>query len=493
MSSKDNQAGKELPFSLHVKQLLTILTIFIIITAGQAFFTWKSLNDEQANRKRMEINVANERVNYLKKNVTDIISNVAPSFEHELDNPNALSPMLMKLMAGNTQLLGAAVAYKTDYLPDKGKLFAPYAYRQAGVVHKKLMIRDYTTAEWYEKAINHHETGWSSTYVDEEGMAQLMQTFYKPLRDSTGQVAAVLTASLPMADVIQQANNVYTKASRRGIFILLLQMVGIMLLGFVTWRVASNLRKSIGVAREKDRISNELSLTSDMQQAILPKKKLQHSNLKMAAMLQPAKEMGGDFYDYSLRGDRLFFCIGDVAQKGVGASLAMVTTRTVYRIVIDYESSPARIVEAMNHTLVKINEQQMFATIFVGILNLETGLLSYCNASHMVPMVIGPNGVGKLDVKPNVPIGISDWTFEEQQLQLEPGTTLFLYNDGVVETPRQQGEFGEKRLMLYLKSESEANDEPDKILKKISSALKRHIGDETVLPDDITMMAIRYK
>ena len=135
----------------------------------------------------------------------------------------------------------------------------------------------------------------------------------------------------------------------------------------------------------------------------------------MAATIVPAKEVGGDLYDFFIRDEKLFFCVGDVSGKGIPAALVMAVTRTTFRNLTAQEDSPGRIVKAMNDNLCSMNESDMFVTFFCGVLDLAAGTLRYCNAGHNPPITL-TNAIQPLPVVPNLPLGvIAGMDFQEQE------------------------------------------------------------------------------
>lgn len=474
--------------------LFSIIVVFLITTLIQGYFTWNSINDEQKNRKRIEMNVKNEKIDELKLNVERIVNNSAPGFEQAIDNPQEVKQLLLGMMQKNPEVLGAAVAYVPGYLPDQTELYAPYAYRQDGNIRSKNLAYDYTLYDWYLNVAQKQVSGWCNPYADQDGTFALMSTYSVPLHNSSNQIVAVLTADLPMSVLSQVADTFYHKASMRSIFILSLQIFGILLIIFITWRATASMKKFEALNEEKQRISDELNMASRIQADILPIDNPQHPRLAVNARLEPAPQVSGDFYDYTLQGQKFFFCIGDVANHGMGAALAMTVARTVYRTHTDSEMSPARVMCKINQALCNINEEQMYATLFTGMLDLSTGMLTYCNAGHLAPYLLSGGKSDPLPVNPNVPLGLSDWTFEEQQLQLQPSDLLYLYTDGIIEAMNQhQDAFGEKKLALHLKNASNASDTPEALVKRITTALHHHMGVDAEPNDDLTMLAICYQ
>ena len=203
----------------------------------------------------------------------------------------------------------------------------------------------------------------------------------------------------------------------------------------------------------------------------------------------PAKEVGGDLYDYHIRDEKLFFCIGDVSGKGVPSSLLMAVTRSLFRNVSAREDLPEAIVTAMNKSMVEMNQSDMFVTLFVGALDLTNGNLRYCNAGHEEPLLIG-KGTGLLPTNNNIPVGLMpDWNYEGQETVIYSGTTIFLYTDGLTEAENKAKQRMTKTAQQILHNGGSTN--PENIIALQTEALSKFV-DGAEQSDDLTMLAIRY-
>ena len=203
--------------------------------------------------------------------------------------------------------------------------------------------------------------------------------------------------------------------------------------------------------------------------------------------LIPAREVGGDLYNVFVRDGKLFFCIGDVSGKGVPASLIMSITQTLFHNIASEENSPATIMKRLNVTACRNNPSSIFVTLFIGVLDLKTGHLDYCNAGHEWPLLAGK----PLDVIPNMPIGLfSDFSYEMQQTTIAPGETLALYTDGLTEARNtQQQLFGRERLRnLIARCGGMA---PKELVDTVMTEIKQYT-EHTAPTDDLTLLAIRY-
>lgn len=493
--ASDNNNQERLRKKYNIIVVLVILSVLLATTMLQGFFAWNSINDETNNRKRMEANAKNEKVENLKNIVANAIDNSAPAFGHQLDDSKAIVQLLMKMMRQNPELLGSAVAFRPGYYPERGQLFSPYAYREGNDIRQKLISYDYTQFDWYKNVMKSGKNSWCEPYADQDGTYELMQTYSVALRDSTGEIVAILTGDLPMSELKTSENDVYHQASQRSIIILVMQVIGILLIIVVAWRSIVSMRKLGSVDEEKESIEKEISIASRLQVETLPKKIPQHGHLGISASLVQAEQVSGDFYDYYLDGNRLYFCIGDVATHGLGAAMALIVARVTYRNCVYNHESPAQTMKKINRSLADIKEQQMFATMFAGTIDLGTGQFSYCNAGHLAPYVLKNGEADLLNVNPNVPLGIEGWEYQEQELTLQSGTTLFLYTDGIVEALNPMKEsFGEKRFALHMKKASEEVDTPEALVKRITTAVSRHQGMEIETPnDDQSILVVRYR
>ena len=247
---------------------------------------------------------------------------------------------------------------------------------------------------------------------------------------------------------------------------------------------------------QKASIESDLRIASDIQMGMLPEQfptKADRDDVQIYASLTPAKEVGGDLFDFYFRDDKLFFCIGDVSGKGVPASLFMAVTRSIFRTVSVHESMPNNIVTIMNTIIADMNKTQMFVTLFVGVLDLPTGHLHYCNAGHDAPLLIG-DGIGELPCDPNIPVGfLPSWEYSLQEAQISTGTTIFLFTDGLTEAmDTNYAQFQMERINdVASQALSQQQQEPHQLINKMTDAVHQFVGDAEQ-SDDLTMMAIQY-
>ena len=247
---------------------------------------------------------------------------------------------------------------------------------------------------------------------------------------------------------------------------------------------------------QKASIESDLRIASGIQMGMLPEKfptKDDRNDVQLYATLTPAKEVGGDLFDFYFRDEKLFFCIGDVSGKGVPASLFMAVTRSAFRTVSAHEPMPDRIVTSMNKTIADMNKTQMFVTLFVGVLDLSTGRLHYCNAGHDAPLLIGTD-VSELPCDPNIPVGfMPTWQYTLQETQIAAGTTIFLFTDGLTEAMDADfAQFQMERVNdVARRVLASRQHEPRQLIGNMTDAVRKFVGDAEQ-SDDLTMMAIQY-
>ena len=247
---------------------------------------------------------------------------------------------------------------------------------------------------------------------------------------------------------------------------------------------------------QKASIESELQVASGIQMGMLPKKfptYPERDDVQLYASLTPAKEVGGDLFDFYFRDEKLFFCIGDVSGKGVPASLFMAVTRAVFRTVSARESMPDHIMAALNQTMVDMNETNMFVTLFIGVLDLPTGRMHYCNAGHDAPLLVGA-GVGQLSCDANIPVGVMpSWKYTLQEAQIFTGTTIFLFTDGLTEAEdATHNQFRMERINdVAAQALAHHQQEPRQLIGLMTDAVRQFVGDAEQ-SDDLTLMAIQY-
>ncbi len=248
---------------------------------------------------------------------------------------------------------------------------------------------------------------------------------------------------------------------------------------------------------QKASMESELKVAHDIQMSMLPKvfpPYPDRQDIDIFGSLVPAKGVGGDLFDFFIRDEKLFFCVGDVSGKGVPASLFMAVTRSLFRNIATHVAVPSEIMRTLNNAMTEGNDTNMFVTVFIGVLDLPTGMLRYCNAGHDAPLLVGRD-VGTLPCDPNLPIGvIANFNYSQQEADIDSQTTIFLYTDGLNEAENNLHEqFGDMRIWNVAKRLlGEHNHQPQQFISEMSAAVHRFVGNAEQ-SDDLTMLAIQYK
>ena len=272
--------------------------------------------------------------------------------------------------------------------------------------------------------------------------------------------------------------------------ILLFMLLACGLIALIVLRAIHNTQQLYRVNAEKRRIDNELRVAHDLQHQMLPPENASfgaNGEIALSASLVPAKEVGGDLFDYFLHNDKLYFCIGDVSGKGIPAAMLMAKTITLFRDTAAHLNSPAHMMQTINKASCQNNEANMFVTLFIGILDLPTGKLHYCNAGHEHPYINGQ----EIDIKPNMPVGaFEDFQYTAETTTLPSDALLFLYTDGLTEAMNSSRKlFGQQRVTEILQQCNALP--PAQVLDRIKSEVQTFVGAARQ-SDDLTLLTLRY-
>jgi PAS domain S-box-containing protein len=242
------------------------------------------------------------------------------------------------------------------------------------------------------------------------------------------------------------------------------------------------------VAQERERIEQELRVARMIQHTLLPKSLPELEGHEIAAYYQPAREVGGDFYDFlRLPDGRLGLFVGDVSGKGVPAAIVMAITRTLLRSAY-HLGSPGEILKQVNDSLLPDIPPNMFVTCLAALLDSRTGRLQYANAGHDLPYLRHAAGVSKLQAT-GMPLGLMpDMSYEQKEITLEPGESILLYSDGLVEAhdPRREM-FGFPRMQGHVS----AHPEGATLIDSLLAELERFTGENWEQEDDITLLTLQ--
>ena len=242
----------------------------------------------------------------------------------------------------------------------------------------------------------------------------------------------------------------------------------------------------------KAAMESELKIAHNIQMSMLPKIYPAFPNrddVDIYGFVMPAKAVGGDLYDFFIRDEKLFFCIGDVSGKGVPAALVMAVTRYLFRNIAAYTHEPANIVMALNDAMSSNNDTGMFVTLFLGVLDLHTGRLDFANAGHNPPLLLRGGEVSELTCDANIPVGVMEsFSFTSQHLQLHSGNSIFLYTDGLNEAEdAEHRQFGLERVKQVALT---TDDSPQCLIEAMTAAVSSFVGDAEQ-SDDLTMLTVK--
>ena len=536
---------------------LWILIVAAVVLEGTAcvqYFTSRAaIRDEVELRAKTELGRAELEIEKHTIEMETAAKALAMLAEKHVNNPDSIFAATRSIVGAIDNTSSVAIAYIPDYFPNKGKFFEACSSRiSADSIYTRQIgsaDHDYTQLEWWQNGFEHDSCWWCEPYPDNAGSKTMVVSCSHPVRDKTGKVVAVVCIDLSL-DYLQQVSEylqiyegsfysilssqgqdivgrpdtvsgrkysifneeidatgwhisiivpddvIYAALRRVGLIVTIMMLLGLVVLVFIMVRTGRNLVKLINLRNEQDRMESELTIARNVQMAMLPTRFPpfpDYPNLSAYGVVVPAKEVGGDLFDFYIRENKMYFCLGDVSGKGVPASIVMAMTRSLFRSLTSYLDSPAQIMKQMNDSLAgEGNDQNMFVTLFLGILNLKNGELHYCNAGHNAPIHLpfGDASCTMLPCKANLPLGVlAGFAFEEQETKIQAGDALFLYTDGLTEAENSAHElFGEERVnneWLKLKDES-----PQQIIETMQAEVKAFVG-EAEQSDDLTMFAVR--
>lgn len=544
---------------------LWILIVAAVILEGTAcvqyFYTRHVLEKAAEENAQKELRRAELEIRTHTIEMETAAKTLAMLAEKHVNCPDSIYAATRSIVQAIEHTSSVAVAYVPGYFKGtpyfeacSSRISEDSIYtRQIGSVE-----HDYTQMEWFQNGLKKDSCWWCEPYLDDSGSRTFVVSCSHPVHNGKGEVVAVVCVDLsldylqnmseylqvyegsfysitsesgeeivPIGDTIPGRKYhtfdreiddtgwhiaivipddvIYADLRRVGLIVSIMMLIGLLVLLFIMYRAAQNLIRVVNLSNNQERMESELNIARDIQMAMLPTRFppfADISSLSAYGVVVPAKEVGGDLFDFYFRDNRLFFCIGDVSGKGVPASLVMAMTRSLFRSFTSYLDSPAQVVTQMNNSLSgEGNEQNMFVTLFLGVFDLGTGRLRYCNAGHDEPFRVEsgkvlpstPVKVERISCKANLPLGVmADYPYEEQNAQLEVGDTLFLYTDGLTEAENKNHElFGMERIVERLEVTGDGLQEPKELIANMQEAVRAFVG-EAPQSDDLTMFAFRY-
>lgn len=616
--------------------ILLVTSILFILAIGAASLSAHKLIAEEAETSAERL--LDATIKDIEKSLKEIEVAVEVTgwiADGRRDDPEALYYLTSEMVRRTDKVVGCAIAFSPYYFEGQ-YFFSPYSYRdtETGEVHSKQLgnpAYDYFFMDWYQIPALSGKPCWSEPYFDDGGGSYYMTTYSFPLKDSRGQVYAVVTADVSVDWITEMLENVrpYTSShaslvSRSGayvnidnnssmvgetvfstlkyvsddrndeidslvismmsgqkgmrryfrgtrmsfavygpltngwilsiscdyrevlarisqmqILLIFIGLIGLLLIfifcyiiirklteplttfSYSALRIAKGdftatlpeiksddeireLRDSFDYMQHSlvdyinnlktttaanERYASELNVASRIQMAMLPKDFPEHESYGLYAILKPAKEVGGDLYDFLQKGDKLYFTVGDVSGKGIPASMVMAIARSSFHFLSNLEFSVDQLANGVNEALSDGNDTGMFVTMFIGCLDLKTNVLEYCNMGHN-PIVAD----GKfLDVKPNLAAGLfPGFPYQKQSIQLGKGSRLVLYTDGVTEAERaDKQQFGDPALLEWAASATGITNEKEACESLLDAVRGFTMGNEQ--NDDITIMTLKIR
>ena len=529
-----------------------IILVAAIVLEGtscvQYFFSRAGIREEAEQRARTELRKAELEIEKHTIEMEAAAKMLSMLAESHINNPDSVAAATRVIVSTIENTTSVAVAFVPDYFPSKGKFYEPCSSRISddSVFTRNIgsAEHDYTLMEWYQNGLTIDSCWWCEPYLDDSGSQTWVVSCSYPVRNAEGEVVAVVCVDLslgylqdmseylqvypesfysissstggeivPIGDTIPgrryhtfdreiQATGwhisivipddvMFADLHRITLWVSILMLLGLALLVLIVLRSGKVAQRLAAVSSQNERIESELTIARTIQMAMLPKvfpPFLDRLDMNVYGMVEPAKEIGGDLYDFYVRTDKLFFAIGDVSGKGIPAALVMAMTRSLFRSVTAYEERAEHIMMRLNEALTEQNDQNMFVTLFLGVLDLTTGKLNYCNAGHNAPIL----HQRFMDVKHNLPLGVQrGFAYEAQQIQMHYNDALFLYTDGLTEAENGKHEqYGEQQMLD--KIIALVDSRPREVVEQMYADVKRFV-DGAQQSDDLTMLCIRYQ
>lgn len=512
-----NKDRKKSPFRLRNFQYSAVIVFVILLMLAvndgvRLYFVRQNAKETDRELNALDERVSERRLQREKQLVEIAVQNFSKLAEQYIKDglPDSLYSVARMTLESNLHISNSGIAFRHGYFPNKVSDFFLFAYRDADTIltgDYRTLSLDFYNRDWYKDAVTKKESIWTEPYQDYKSGNSVM-TYAMPLWDPDGEVMAVFYADMPMTWVKEVSEVRSTlrlqneKLQHRLVVISsLLILVDLLLLGLIFWsavRLFQSLRKS---EESEARIMSELRVAGDIQRGLLQDAFPVRDDIACFATLTPARQVGGDLYDYHLRDEKFFFCIGDVSGKGVPASLMMAVVSSAFRTLTDRQSKPEQIVSSMNKIVIASNSKDMFVTLFLGVLDLPTGRLRFCNAGQGSPLLFVKGDDEKserfesIEVISNLPIGVLDnFVFKEQEIQLPDEASILLYTDGLTEARNAKGDqYTEQRVLEVAQKIAQSDNlTPQNIISTMKSEVC-HFTGATEISDDLTMLALQYR
>lgn len=537
------------------KELIKIfIAIFVLLVCSVIYYFYIRKDALHSAEKRAELTLKNtERMILIRMGKIETTVNATrPMVEYALDDPDAMFDITRHIAESSSRIMGAGIAFKADYYPEKGHWYETYVGYHYGCdtfVSKQLgsAKHDYLQMDWFKKGLMSPSGFWSDPYFDNAGGKTFLVSYCLPIHDSTNEAVGVICTDITLdtlASIVKSVKlsprsfctltscegkllvgppttqkirgkchvfsekiegknliltltvpdaEMYKRLRKSSLFFLLMALSGIFAVLFISFQSMQNLWKLNEVRLKEQHIEDELAIARNIQQSLLPSEQTVKSSktINIKGLQIPAKYVGGDLFDYYVRDNKLLFCIGDVSGKGVPAALLMAISHSLFRTISSHNERPEIMMEALNNAISENNPDIMFITMFLGIMDLTTGTISYCNAGHNPPIVIKNGHAEYLDTEPSLLLGVElSAKYTAHELTLAHGDTLFLYTDGLTEAENAEHEtFGEERTLETAAHFGTLTAEQQ--IEQMHQAVDQFVNNAEQ-SDDLTMLAIQY-
>jgi len=534
-----------------IRNIVLAGILFILAGLGYYFYLRHAILRGVERRSRETLQQTERLIRARMGRSETIVDAMQKMAEHILDDPDLMYEITEYIVQSSPQISGAGVAFIENYYPEKGKWYLPYVGHKKGcdsLIHIQLggEKHDYLSMDWFQEGLASEDGSWSDPYFDPDGAQASMITYARAILDSTGRRVGVVAADITLdtlaslvakvklyphsfctlvtksgetivkapanadklgkchtfTETIEGKNmivtltipdkDMYSRLRKASLAFLALVLSGLFAVFFAAYRSVKNIWKLSEERIKNQHIEDELAIARKIQMSLMPSKTSSHVNtLNISGILKPAKYVGGDLYDYYVRDNKLFFCIGDISGKGVPAAMLMSIAHSLFRTLAAHIDQPENITQSINQSISDNNPDIMFITMFIGALDLGTGVVTYCNAGHNPPILIQSGRARYMDSADNLILGVdinADYT--SRTLTLAPGDTLFLYTDGLTEAENPQKElFGEQNALDVAQKVSEQS--ADEQISAMVAAVNQFVGNAEQ-SDDLTMLAIRF-
>ena len=533
------------PVKLEIRKFFVALFFLVAIGLSYYFYIRHNILSQAQSRAEHTLVYTNALITERLDRVEAVVDATQSLVEYALDNPENMYDIVQRTVESDTFIKSAAVAFKDYHYPQLGRWYEPVAASNSS---DTLIIEqiggeshDYTTMEWYTEGLKNENGVWSDPYSDPFSKGSFLMTYSKPIFDTLGQAVGVICADISIVTIAQFVeelklyphsfctlatesgaeilpppddrqrgpyhsfigtvhgkniiltiyvpySDMYWRLRKLSLVFVCMAVWGMAAFFFIARRYLRNLKRIEEVRLSEQRIEDELAIARNIQKSLLPAAPT--AGVDVCGKQLAARYVGGDLYDYYLRDGKLLFCIGDVSGKGIPAALLMAIAHSLFRTISANSNKPDIIMHNLNKAISDNNPDIMFITMFLGVIDLSTGRVDYCNAGHNPPILVKDGRAEYLSTEPSLLLGVDiDAEYTSYGLTLAPGDTLFLYTDGLTEAENEQKElFGEKRTLEVAAQFNEVV--AARQIEMMTDAVSLYVG-EAEQSDDLTLLAIR--